>query len=146
MFFCDGSCNTGGAASRCGWNPKIFESEFDEVHRVPATDIRSFKCQEDQIDLAVTSAYPGFSEKPVSVPEDLRVDQIVAAAGSDGKVRLGLPFREEPDASAFGSSIEVKPNARSGWGGIRTPGTVSRTAVFKTAALVHSATHPRSQR
>ena len=30
----------------------------------------------------------------------------------------------------------------SGWGGIRTPGTVSRTAVFKTAALVHSATHP----
>ena len=31
---------------------------------------------------------------------------------------------------------------RSGWGGIRTPGTVTRTAVFKTAALVHSATHP----
>src|SRR5437773_2078435 len=30
----------------------------------------------------------------------------------------------------------------SGWGGIRTPGTVSRTAVFKTAALDHSATHP----
>ena len=30
----------------------------------------------------------------------------------------------------------------SGWGGIRTPGTVTRTAVFKTAALVHSATHP----
>jgi hypothetical protein len=31
---------------------------------------------------------------------------------------------------------------KSGWGGIRTPGTLSRTAVFKTAALVHSATHP----
>ena len=30
----------------------------------------------------------------------------------------------------------------SGWGEIRTPGAVSRTAVFKTAALVHSATHP----
>jgi hypothetical protein len=31
---------------------------------------------------------------------------------------------------------------KGGWGGIRTPGTVSRTAVFKTAALDHSATHP----
>ena len=30
----------------------------------------------------------------------------------------------------------------SGWGGIRTHGTVTRTAVFKTAAFVHSATHP----
>ena len=32
-----------------------------------------------------------------------------------------------------------------GGGGIRTPGTVSGTAVFKTAALNHSATPPRSQ-
>ena len=30
----------------------------------------------------------------------------------------------------------------SGWGGIRTPVTVSRKAVFKTAAFDHSATHP----
>jgi hypothetical protein len=30
----------------------------------------------------------------------------------------------------------------SGWGGIRTPGTVSRTPVFKTGALNHSATQP----
>lgn len=30
----------------------------------------------------------------------------------------------------------------SGWGGIRTPGRLSPTAVFKTAALDHSATHP----
>jgi hypothetical protein len=30
-----------------------------------------------------------------------------------------------------------------GWGGIRTPGRLSPTAVFKTAALDHSATHPR---
>lgn len=29
-----------------------------------------------------------------------------------------------------------------GWGGIRTPGTRTGTAVFKTAALDHSATHP----
>ncbi len=33
-------------------------------------------------------------------------------------------------------------NIKGGWGGIRTPGTVSRTAVFKTAAFNHSATHP----
>ncbi len=31
----------------------------------------------------------------------------------------------------------------SGWGGIRTPGPVSRSAVFKTAAFDHSATHPK---
>jgi hypothetical protein len=31
----------------------------------------------------------------------------------------------------------------SGWGGIRTPGGLSPTAVFKTAALDHSATHPK---
>ncbi len=31
---------------------------------------------------------------------------------------------------------------KSGWAGIRTQGTLSRTAVFKTAAFVHSATHP----
>ena len=31
----------------------------------------------------------------------------------------------------------------SGWGGIRTPGGLSPTAVFKTAAIVHSATHPK---
>ena len=30
----------------------------------------------------------------------------------------------------------------SGWGEIRTPGGLSPTAVFKTAALDHSATHP----
>src|ERR1700761_8415857 len=29
-----------------------------------------------------------------------------------------------------------------GWGGIRTHGTLTRTAVFKTAALNRSATHP----
>ena len=29
-----------------------------------------------------------------------------------------------------------------GWGGIRTPGRLAPTAVFKTAALNHSATHP----
>jgi len=30
----------------------------------------------------------------------------------------------------------------NGWGGIRTPGGISPTAVFKTAAIVRSATHP----
>jgi hypothetical protein len=31
---------------------------------------------------------------------------------------------------------------KSGWGGIRTHGTVTRTPVFKTGALNRSATHP----
>jgi hypothetical protein len=38
--------------------------------------------------------------------------------------------------------VAKRCDARSGWGGIRTPVTVSRKAVFKTAALDHSATHP----
>ena len=33
-----------------------------------------------------------------------------------------------------------------GWGGIRTHGALARTAVFKTAALNHSATHPARRR
>ena len=41
----------------------------------------------------------------------------------------------------FGENSE-NSDKESGWGGIRTPGTVSRTAVFKTAAFDHSATHP----
>ena len=32
--------------------------------------------------------------------------------------------------------------AKSGWAGIRTQGTRKGTAVFKTAAFDHSATHP----
>jgi hypothetical protein len=32
--------------------------------------------------------------------------------------------------------------AAGGWGGIRTHGTLARTAVFKTAAFNRSATHP----
>ena len=40
------------------------------------------------------------------------------------------------------SESRASRNTASGWGGIRTPGTVTRTAVFKTAALDHSATHP----
>ena|GEM_PF-1870071 len=31
---------------------------------------------------------------------------------------------------------------KSGWAGIRTQGTLTGTAVFKTAAFDHSATHP----
>jgi hypothetical protein len=35
-----------------------------------------------------------------------------------------------------------EPNGGSGWGGIRTHGTLAGTPVFKTGALNHSATHP----
>ncbi len=67
------------------------------------------------------------------------------------RIRLRPSSRPARSASASrapcGASAPVQPTAavideQSGWGGIRTPGTVSRTAVFKTAALDHSATHP----
>src|SRR4051812_14978325 len=35
--------------------------------------------------------------------------------------------------------------AISGWGGIRTPGDITATPVFKTGALNHSATQPNVQ-
>ncbi len=47
--------------------------------------------------------------------------------------------------AGFATSCNTEPNGaneKSGWGGIRTPGRVATSAVFKTAALVHSATHP----
>ncbi len=39
---------------------------------------------------------------------------------------------------------DLSPAGYSGWGGIRTPGGISPTAVFKTAAIDHSATHPKA--
>ncbi len=39
-------------------------------------------------------------------------------------------------------NITIKTMAVGGGGGIRTHGRLSPTAVFKTAALNHSATHP----
>ncbi len=51
-------------------------------------------------------------------------------------------WRRGPRRNHFSGGEKIE--YRSGWGGIRTPGTVSRTAVFKTAALDHSATHPMS--
>ena len=53
------------------------------------------------------------------------------------------------DPAAFATFCDTQLYAAkglSGWGGIRTPGTVARTAVFKTAALDHSATHPKPLR
>jgi hypothetical protein len=55
-------------------------------------------------------------------------------------------LREIPDAAMVyaTSGDPLRENAESlcGWGGIRTPGGLAPTAVFKTAALDHSATHP----
>jgi hypothetical protein len=38
--------------------------------------------------------------------------------------------------------INAVIETNGGWGGIRTHGTLARTAVFKTAAFNRSATHP----
>ena len=40
------------------------------------------------------------------------------------------------------SGLDLAERDDGGWGGIRTHGGLSPTAVFKTAALNHSATHP----
>src|SRR3954471_20555111 len=46
-------------------------------------------------------------------------------------------------ASSFSNSqLSTLNFLISGWGGIRTPGAVSHTPVFKTGALNHSATQP----
>ena len=43
----------------------------------------------------------------------------------------------------IGAETRKNRHNQSGWGGIRTPATLARRAVFKTAAFDHSATHPR---
>ena len=50
-------------------------------------------------------------------------------------MKIGLIAATRPTAS------HTQP-AQSGWGGIRTHGSLSTTPVFKTGALNHSATHP----
>ena len=50
---------------------------------------------------------------------------------------MGTP--RVPDKSGTAAAA-----AAGGWGGIRTHGGLAPTAVFKTAALNHSATHPRA--
>ena len=52
------------------------------------------------------------------------------------------------DPQCYAASIEKKKpyfplrKHNGGWGEIRTHGELAPTAVFKTAALNHSATHP----
>jgi hypothetical protein len=43
----------------------------------------------------------------------------------------------------YRSQISLQSRLRGGEGGIRTPGTLSGTPVFKTGAINHSATSPR---
>ena len=61
-----------------------------------------------------------------------------------------IDVRQCASRSALQSYLRQSDKQRSaalrhgpgGWGGIRTHGRLSPTAVFKTAALNHSATHP----
>lgn len=39
--------------------------------------------------------------------------------------------------------MDTFSNIPGGWGGIRTPGRVAPSAVFKTVAFDRSATHPK---
>jgi len=63
-------------------------------------------------------------------------------SGPDRKATVYHDLQESTTTCA----AHVNPCAatRNGWGGIRTPGGLAPTAVFKTAALDHSATHPNS--
>jgi hypothetical protein len=61
---------------------------------------------------------------------------LAASGGSETLAILSRPHPRPLSRNGRGQIIE------SGWEGIRTPGGLSPTAVFKTAALDHSATHP----
>ena len=57
--------------------------------------------------------------------------------------RARIPFGPFPRRHGRSPCVPGRDVYRSGgWGGIRTHGTLARTAVFKTAALNRSATHP----
>ena len=73
--------------------------------------------------------------------------RIAGAAGTRGEWRGIAQRRTQPTPNApflrsNASTQLIATKGFSGWGGIRTPGGLSPTAVFKTAALDHSATHP----
>ena len=55
---------------------------------------------------------------------------------------LAKPLIRRPASPHCGFNVSPCRTTRNGWGGIRTPGGLTPTAVFKTAALDHSATHP----
>ncbi len=61
--------------------------------------------------------------------------------GMDQKLRVTPPFSPLCQSAKKGKKHK-KINHNGGEGGIRTHGRVSPTAVFKTAALNHSATSP----
>ena len=62
--------------------------------------------------------------------------------GAARPYRHALAATENCDCQEPHKSQE-SAHLKGGWGGIRTPGSLSTTAVFKTAALNHSATHPK---
>ena len=65
-------------------------------------------------------------------------------AGRSGESHDQGATPSECDVSAIPCDTQLlDAKGLSGWGGIRTPGGISPTAVFKTAAIVRSATHPK---
>ena len=72
--------------------------------------------------------------------------QHIEVAADDALYMKGtkLPVRTPIDNKGMKSRESAFPALyrNGGWGGIRTPGTLAGTPVFKTGALNHSATHP----
>ena len=58
------------------------------------------------------------------------------------KCQVGMPVSLGKDRASLGRPLFIGDQNYGGEGGIRTPGTVSRTPVFKTGAFNHSATSP----
>ena len=69
--------------------------------------------------------------------------------GAVRSLQSGLPanYREKWASFAYfggkNAGISLQLGLAGGEGGIRTPGTLSGTPVFKTGAINHSATSPR---
>ncbi len=85
----------------------------------------------------------------VEQPVQPRCAARVQRAAKSGAVRcrkgwyrpVRKPRKSRKMRDFWGSRI-----CRNGWGGIRTPAGLSPRAVFKTAALDHSATHPKPKK
>ena len=89
-----------------------------------------------EIHLLLAAIYEDRGARPAAMAVYQRA---LALPGLSPSVERNSRRRPKPEAVRAGSVNHRRP---SGWGGIRTPGTRTRTAVFKTAALDHSATHP----
>ncbi len=160
MFVLDGKRQTAMGAK--GWRNANLRTQFDRIIRragdAPWPRLFNSLRASRETDLAkqhplhVVTAWmgntPKIAMKHYLMTTDADFERAAkSAAAGNGKEPHGKETADdaESDGAGFaGVCDSVRPSAQAfnGRGGIRTPGTLSCTPVFKTGAFNHSATRP----